>query len=38
MVKISAKTFAENCIHIITQLRKGKNQLYSSELKTYEEN
>ena len=23
MVEISAKTFAENCIHTITQLKKG---------------
>ena len=27
MVKISAETFAENCIHTITQLRKGKEPI-----------
>ena len=27
MVEISAETFAENCIHTITQLRKGKDPI-----------
>ena len=27
MVKISAKTFAENCIHLIIKLRKGKESI-----------
>ena len=28
MVAISAETFAENCTHTITQLKKAKNRFY----------
>ena len=28
MGEMNAETFAENCIHTITQLKKAKNQFY----------
>ena len=36
MVDISAKTFAKNCVHIITQLKKGKEPVLWIRIKDIE--